>query len=362
MKTDKIELIEALEDLIVALELKRNKDDEGLLEIEDDDTQEELEDLFKKAIPMIVPKEDTLKLNTWKFVKLINPEFWQEHKKHIPKFEKVPEESLVEENILAPKGEEDEEVVDAFLPEIVKDDVVPDETPKELFIEDKFKNACPKITDEEFKALETLILKDGAIYDPIVVWDNTIVDGHNRYAIATKHNIPFRTEEKTFATEMDAIIWIKEHAISQRNLSDFSKYELVKDLEIMLGNIGKQKQKEKGVKKKSEEKHNTRKAVAKKANISATQIAKAKAIDKVADEETKQALREDKTTIGKVYKELKPVENSETKTGGEKARVGNAIRELNIWSKKYGKYSYLKDFAHQIKDIVIDLEILEKAF
>ena len=402
MKPTKIELIEVLEDLIQVLGLKRNKDDDDLLEITDDDTEEEINDLIKKAIPMILPKEDTLKLNTWKFVKLTNPGFWQEHKKYIPKFEKVPEEDLVEEdsvivpeetqqevanrlnkfikkssvikinkpkktaeeNILAPKDEEDEEVVDAFLPEIVKDDVVPDETPKELFIEDKFKNACPKITDEEFKALETLILKDGAIYDPIIVWDNTIVDGHNRYVIARKHGLDFKTEEKSFVTEMDAVIWIKDHALSQRNLSDFARYELVKDLQAMLGGIGKQKQKEKGVKKSTEEKHNTRDVVAKKAKLSPSQVAKAKHIDEVADEETKQELRDDKTTIGKAYKKVyvRPEDKKKTGQGTEKIKIANATRTLRSWCKTYAKYKFLKDSTIAVDAVITDLEILEKAY
>jgi len=40
--------------------------------------------------------------------------------------------------------------------------------------------------------------------------------------------------------------WIKENAISQRNLTDYAKYELVHDIEKLLLEIGKKKKEESG--------------------------------------------------------------------------------------------------------------------
>lgn len=40
-------------------------------------------------------------------------------------------------------------------------------------------------------------LKDG-IRDPLVIWNGTIVDGHNRFRIAHEHNLPFLIKEMSF--------------------------------------------------------------------------------------------------------------------------------------------------------------------
>ena len=35
--------------------------------------------------------------------------------------------------------------------------------------------------------MEENILSDGAVFSPLIVWDGTILDGHNRYEIIQKH-------------------------------------------------------------------------------------------------------------------------------------------------------------------------------
>ena len=37
-----------------------------------------------------------------------------------------------------------------------------------------------------YKQLEENILKEGKLLSPLIVWNNTLVDGHNRYAILQK--------------------------------------------------------------------------------------------------------------------------------------------------------------------------------
>ena len=66
-----------------------------------------------------------------------------------------------------------------------------------LLIDAEFKNLIPPLTDEELQQLEQNILSDG-IREPLVIWNSTLIDGHNRYAIAQKHNLPFQTTEKNF--------------------------------------------------------------------------------------------------------------------------------------------------------------------
>lgn len=210
---------------------------------------------------------------------------------------------------------------------------------RELRINERFESACPPLSLEEFNRLEELIIKDGVIFNPILIWDDVIIDGHNRFHIAIKHNLTFTTKDIHFESDEEAIIWIKENAISQRNLTDFQKYELTKDiagLREALIEKGREKEREAGKMGREKqlggllqiteprdedepppvtfidheeikvisEKHDTRKELAKKAGMSTGQYAKAEQVDKRADEETKEQLRAGQTTIGREYNRL----------------------------------------------------------
>ena len=63
-----------------------------------------------------------------------------------------------------------------------------------LKIDPEFESICPVLTNDEYAQLEENILSEGLILTPLVVWDGTIIDGHNRYKIAQAHpGIEFRT-------------------------------------------------------------------------------------------------------------------------------------------------------------------------
>ena len=66
-----------------------------------------------------------------------------------------------------------------------------------IIVDDEFKKLIPPLTAEERKGLEESILKEGC-RDSLILWNNTLIDGHNRYEICTKHNIPFKTIQKDF--------------------------------------------------------------------------------------------------------------------------------------------------------------------
>ncbi len=56
-----------------------------------------------------------------------------------------------------------------------------------LKIDPEFQSQIPPLTDDEFKQLKENILKEGKLLSPLIVWNNTLVDGHNRYVILQKH-------------------------------------------------------------------------------------------------------------------------------------------------------------------------------
>ena len=79
----------------------------------------------------------------------------------------------------------------------------------ELKIDPEFAGKIPPLTEEEFRQLETNILEDGRILSPLIVWNGTIVDGHNRYRILQKHaELSFEVYEREFKDRYEAIIWI----------------------------------------------------------------------------------------------------------------------------------------------------------
>ena len=59
-----------------------------------------------------------------------------------------------------------------------------------LKIDPEFQSQIPPLTDDEFKQLEENILKEGKLISPLIVWGNTLVDGHNRYAILQRFIFP----------------------------------------------------------------------------------------------------------------------------------------------------------------------------
>ena len=81
-----------------------------------------------------------------------------------------------------------------------------------LKIDPEFQSQIPPLTDDEFKQLEENILKEGKLLSPLIVWNNTLVDGHNRYAILQKHpEIYFSTMPLPFESREAASNTIDEN-------------------------------------------------------------------------------------------------------------------------------------------------------
>lgn len=81
----------------------------------------------------------------------------------------------------------------------------------------EFKNLIPPLTEEERKGLEESLLKEGC-RDALVLWGDTLIDGHNRYEICKMHNIPFETVQREFFNRQAAIEWIILNQFGRRNL------------------------------------------------------------------------------------------------------------------------------------------------
>ena len=187
-----------------------------------------------------------------------------------------------------------------------------------LQINEKFKSLIPPLTEEEYKELEQSILSEGC-REPLTVWDGVIVDGHHRYEICTKHNIPFNTRDIHFENEDEAMIWIITNQLSRRNITDFVRVELALKRKDLLLKQGKEKMQFAGragaearwglsQNDKPYTQHNTQAIIAKDLGLSTGTVAQAEVILKKAPEETKEKLRRGELTISAAYRKLKKEE------------------------------------------------------
>lgn len=98
---------------------------------------------------------------------------------------------------------------------------------KEYRIDPELNGVLPKLSDADYKALEQSLLTDGFKGAPIMVWGDIIVDGHNRYEICNKHNIPYEVKEIKFASKEDAIIWMVRQQLGRRSLTSLQRIQIV---------------------------------------------------------------------------------------------------------------------------------------
>lgn len=95
---------------------------------------------------------------------------------------------------------------------------------RQLIVEPEFRDKIPALSPEEFSKLEENILADGEVRDPLVVWNNTIVDGHNRWAIIQKHlELKWSIKQMEFPDKWAAIAWMCRNQLGRRNLTEEQK-------------------------------------------------------------------------------------------------------------------------------------------
>jgi len=88
----------------------------------------------------------------------------------------------------------------------------------EIVIDEEFMRLMPPLNDNEYCSLEQDILIHGCM-NPLVLWNNILIDGHNRYNIVKKHNLPFNTISLEFNSRDEAISWMITIQIFRRNLT-----------------------------------------------------------------------------------------------------------------------------------------------
>lgn len=85
-------------------------------------------------------------------------------------------------------------------------------------IDPEFKALIPPLGPDELRQLEENILRDGC-RDPLVIWRETLIDGHNRFEICQRNKIPFETVEMEFAGRDAVMDWMDANQLGRRNLN-----------------------------------------------------------------------------------------------------------------------------------------------
>ena len=95
-----------------------------------------------------------------------------------------------------------------------------------LKIDEKFKLLIPPLSSGELQQLEQNLIRDGC-REPLCVWNNTIVDGHNRYKICTRLQIPFTIQQIHFESYEEVAAWICANQLGRRNITDERRKYLI---------------------------------------------------------------------------------------------------------------------------------------
>ena len=186
-------------------------------------------------------------------------------------------------------------------------------------IDQEFKSLIPTISEDELSGLEQSLLADGC-RDELVVWGNTILDGHNRFSICEKHGIKYLVRYMDFPGRDAAKLWIICNQLSRRNLST-EQISYLRGLRYQIEKkdggrpVNKPLQNE-------EDTGETRKRLAREFNVSPSTIERdakfAEAVDKLPPEEKKEVLsgksgKSKKEIVGEKKKEWVVPKNQKLK-------------------------------------------------
>ena len=236
-----------------------------------------------------------------------------------------------------------------------------------IVIDKEFQSLIQPLTKKEYEGLEQSILSEGC-RDALVLWNDVLIDGHNRYEICMTHGIPFSTCHKEFASRDDAKLWMIGNQLARRNINNYARttLECLSDEILQKQAEGKAKRSEQGgdrrsafceITKSEKPKVDTTKEVAKRANVGEQTASRVITINKNIDaaiannstvagqkpEELKRQLMNGDITINKAYQDIK----REAKAQRQEER-----REIN--TEKVERLASPLDAQGLFQTIVID--------
>ena len=240
---------------------------------------------------------------------------------------------------------------------------MPEKKLYDLTVDPEFRDLIPPLNEEELKLLEASIVADGC-ESPLIVWNGVIVDGHNRYAICRKHEIPFAIQEKDFNSRDDTMLWMLRNQLGRRNLNDYQRGEMV----LVLKNRMKteaEKRKYAGVSdcdlpenfqegqasgkdRKGREERETYTRLGKLAGVSGRQMRKIDKLANSADEATKVKLRKGEVSVHRAYTDLLEKEHEGETKICERCKQEKPLSAFSIPSNRRSFSSVCRDCEKEI--------------
>jgi transcriptional regulator with XRE-family HTH domain len=165
-----------------------------------------------------------------------------------------------------------------------------------ITIHEELRSFVDPLTAIEYAALEKSLLAEGC-RDALVLWNDVLIDGHNRYAICQKHDIPFRTvQNNSFESIDDVKLWMIDNHLARRSVSDFQRGLLaLRKKQIVVQRMAQRPADapEEGGEEQQDSSPpwNTREEVAKAARVSPNTISQIERIQKAATPQLVEAVR-----------------------------------------------------------------------
>nr|WP_314860903.1 hypothetical protein [uncultured Undibacterium sp.] len=205
-----------------------------------------------------------------------------------------------------------------------------------IIINQQLRDYIDPLTTHEYLALERSLLKEGC-RDALVLWGETLIDGHNRYSICQKHGIPFQTKQNDqFQSIEDVMLWMIDNHLARRSVSSFQRGVLA----LRKKEIITTRRKDKTTKEKAEEAEQaarepdpvsveTRDEIAKVAGLSKPAVAQIEKIRKTATPELVEAVRAGTISINTAATIASlPSEQQVAAVAGGKKELQQAARQL----------------------------------
>lgn len=196
---------------------------------------------------------------------------------------------------------------------------------KELKINSELRDFIPPLSGEEKKQLENSLLKYGYKGAPIYIWNDYIVDGHNRYELCKKHNIECPVEELLLgdnATIIDVMEWMINTQLGRRNLPPAQRLAVMDKFKKKIQEQAKSTQGTRtdltsspnGEKVKST---HTDKELAKMAGVGTGTVARFNKVMNSDDEELKKKVLANEVSINAGYEKVKKNEKEKENINNE---------------------------------------------
>lgn len=97
---------------------------------------------------------------------------------------------------------------------------------RSLKIDPQFRGLIFPLPREAYARLEKNILSDGC-RDPLTTWKGVIIDGHSRYEICMRRQIPFHIKEMDFFCREEAVAWICAGQLGRRDIPEETRRYLI---------------------------------------------------------------------------------------------------------------------------------------